>query len=904
MPFPLIPIIGAMVAGGAGVGTGLALGSSGGQQNIVNNTFEEDIKQAVETSMSSVVQSRADATCQNRIKFTDIKCCKINVDNQTCEASVVNDVISQGSFEAAIKQSLTSQLKQVADAANDGFAFRQNNTINLTAKRVLDVSSVIEQSFFTDCSKNAVGQNTIELQNIYCGVNPDGTCQDKTDSYWDQNFGPQSSTVSAVGSCTAEVAGTTDVGQSLAVATDQISIAKNTGVDFFSMFLAMIAPLMIFIFLPVGFKILTSRRWGKKLQDNELKYNALPEVQAKKRAITLAFILIGFLLGLCIIWYPGLGAYLLALPPYDSKDVLTDNYLLGCNLDGSLRDDQKEVNRFMFYDKECTLSPPETICTENEKQRSYNSCGIFAKDNICQSTQFLNDKNAFIEISEACDDLLFLREAGVEYCNSDAIQRLTMRNSYVGCKRCDTSDTPDEIFGLFAKVSAKYADNTQCQITTTGTGNIKEYKWSDCTNDPNGCPGLRITTGQPWTNTGETCGNDGGEGFNSKSCPQETGCYSRDPNNQKFKNECFIEREVPLSEGGLLEGFCYSTCTLDNFSTRAYVAAGVVLKEDPLNPGEFREEPYVCGPDETDCINDKENYANQFSGECLNPIYMESKRRYSKLAAACERVSNIYSQKFGPPSDSRGYKIEEMCAGSIFKYLDCDQGTNECNYIASDLGDENEVKACKNDFTGCQDPNFLSDEQVEKAKEADCKRQLTDIKDYDKYRKILPIVTLVVYGLLLLLIIGIIVWAFTRKLPSLPLSVQQIDNSQAFADEFSQKYRFLFIFAVFLSLASIAFGVIVLTTFKDSMPPWIAYVALLLGALLLMFVFYNKIKGTPKDQGILGKLPLASGNDISYTAPVSNTPVIPRKVVTVKKGTPPPAYRPKLPPKPAQYRKK
>ena len=175
---------------------------------------------------------------------------------------------------------------------------------------------------------------------------------------------------------------------------------------------------------------------------------------------------------------------------------------------------------------------------------------------------------------------------------------------------------------------------------------------------------------------------------------------------------------------------------------------------------------------------------------------MESKRRYSKLTEACERVSNLYSQKFGSPSDQRGWKIEEMCSGTIYKYLDCDQKTNECNYIASNTGDQDEVKACKNDFSNCGDPDFLRDEQVEKRKETDCERKLVDIKDYDKWRKIIPIITGVVYGVLLLSVLGIIVWSFTRKLPPMPSSVEAIDNSQAFADEFSQRYKFLYIFAV------------------------------------------------------------------------------------------------------------
>ena len=925
MVFPLLAIGFGMLAG--------ALLAGDGQENVISNNFEETIDQSIQTTMKSTVNATADAACSNRIKFTDIKCCKINVDSQTCNASAVNDVVTTGSFEAAIKQQLTSQLKQKADAANDGFAFRQSNTVNLTAKRVLNLSSVVEQSFFTDCSKNAVGQNSIELKNIYCGVNLDGTCQDKRDSFWDQNFGPQTSTVSAVGSCTAKVSASSDVGQSLATSTEQIAIAKNTGIDFFAMFLAMIAPLMIFIFLPVGFKILVSRRWGKKLQDNELKYQALPEVQAKKRAIKLAFILIGFLLLLCILWYPGLGAYLLALPPYNSKNLLTDNYLLGCNIDGSLKDDQKEINPFMFYDKNCDLSPDEPVCNENTKIRSYNSCGIFAKDSICKSTQFQTDKDAYIQISDACDDILLLREAGVEFCNSEAIQNLTMRNAYVGCSRCDSSDTPDELFGLFSKIDPVASTLKECEITLEGTGNAEQVGYSKCTKDPNTCFGLTSDdTGQVWKTTGKTC-SDKIEGNNTVSCINKGDCLDEG----KFRNQCSIERTIPLSEGGRLQENCYSQCRLDNISTTKYAAAGYVLRTDPFNTKEVIEEPYTCGVDETNCINTTESYANEFAGECLDPIYMESKRRYSKLTEACERVSNIYSQKFGTPPDKRGWKIEEMCSGSIYKYLDCDQKTKECNYIASNTGDQDEVKACKNDFSSCGDPDFLRDEQVEKRKEANCKRKLGDIKDYDKYRKIIPIITGVVYGVLLVSVLGIIVWSFTRKVPPLPLSVQAIDNSQAFADEFSQRYRFLFIFAVLFSLSAIGFGVVVLTVFKTTMPQWIAYVAIVLGSLLLSFVFYNKIKGTPKDQGILGKLPLANGNDISYTAPVSKPTVIQRKAAPVSKpaviqrkaapvskpaviqrkaaptsfkitppikGTPPPAYRPKLPPKPAQYRRK
>lgn len=645
---------------------GIIGGLLGGQENEITNEYNENLKQAVTTTMRATLQADTNATCSNVVNIEGAECCTFNI-NQECEALASNSVIQSGAFDSTVTQTLVSSLQQIAESRNEGLALnRQRNEANNIVRREVDIGISTEQVFNTFCGKFATGLNQANLVNIYCGKNPDGTCQEKAKPDFVIN---QLSTVEAIGDCASATVGSSAAMQDVGFMTGQASKVENSGVDMFGLFLAMIGPLMIFIMVPTGYKILT------KPNPPQNQYDVTIQNAAKSRWWIL--VVLGLLLGL---WYPGLAAVALGMPPFSRQDLgLVD---AKCTADGGLRDNIRVVNDFMWYDQFCLANsrcstksdcepgdecrePYDNAgyktcagqCSSNKQVKAYRTCGLFSRQAGCQDPDLDADREAYQEQVANCKEIEVLQALGKKFCDSQSAAEATLllnsQNSmYPGCRRIDREGDPQDVFGLFVRADPEKLEN-----------------------DP--------------------------------ECKGDTA-------------------DMPLK--------CFRPATSGILQDR-YLAAGI----DPVT-----NKPYVCAAGDTACVSTEADYNSIGGGnECLAEAYQQSKRGYIKLREACTRVEqNTREVGDGPIS------IERMCEPDPFSYFKCDPATKKCTYTP--VGDtESEARSCANDFTGCTDPNFLADLAIDAMNAENCAERKLMQEEYERMRLAIPIVSLIVYLLLI-----------------------------------------------------------------------------------------------------------------------------------------------------------
>lgn len=471
MPFPFVPLL----LMGAGTAAGFLIADNG-QKAIVKNEYIEDIRQAVTSSMTSRTEAQAQAICENVVDFENLQCCRIKIGTQTCEATALQQASISQSFSSNLTADLVTQLSQLADASNEGLGIGQESNASSVVKKTIDVSVGATQVFMTDCSKLAKGLNIQTYKNLTCGgIDPvTGACV--YGDGWDYEVGTQEISVSATGNCIVDTIGNADAASSLASYTDQISKAKNVGIDFFGLFLAMIAPIMIFIIVPIGFKILTSKSKGGR--ETEEAKSAARRRSGQSAMMTMVLVV-------CIliaVWYPGLITSALGISwseqPYQDLGL--------CTSDGRLRETNYVINDSMWYDKDCLYKKlqqlPTSGCNDDERIRAYQTCGVFAKERICRDPQLLTDRDEFARMLEACNEVTGMVQdnsaraadgspISFAFCDSESAASATLRGSYgPACRRClPAAGDPASVAGLFARLDPAKANLPQCQSADGAT---------------------------------------------------------------------------------------------------------------------------------------------------------------------------------------------------------------------------------------------------------------------------------------------------------------------------------------------------------------------------------------------------------------------------------------------------
>jgi hypothetical protein len=114
--------------------------------------------------------------------------------------------------------------------------------------------------------------------------------------------------------------------------------------------------------------------------------------------------------------------------------------------------------------------------------------------------------------------------------------------------------------------------------------------------------------------------------------------------------------------------------------------------------------------------------------ECTNPAYQQAKEKFSKTLRKCEKLEKNLPSKL-TAAQNNGIPIEfaRQCPPNLFDYMTkCDKKTGRCDYTAVHQNGESggqfaaQQKACKNDFTGCTDEDFVSQLKVHQVLDKEC----------------------------------------------------------------------------------------------------------------------------------------------------------------------------------------
>lgn len=179
---------------------------------------------------------------------------------------------------------------------------------------------------------------------------------------------------------------------------------------------------------------------------------------------------------------------------------------------------------------------------------------------------------------------------------------------------------------------------------------------------------------------------------------------------------------------------CYLPC--DGISDTAYMAAGI----------DASGQPFACDSNDFECFQDEQLYKNASPGECLEPAYQQAKKKVSQKFRKVQEAESIHRAKFATPEEPLDGRIElgEMCQPKPFDWLNCNADFS-CNYTPQDPNNIDEVRACSNDFTDCQDPAYLLDKIAQDAVEDKCKEDAETDKSQERFLNAIPIFTIGFY---------------------------------------------------------------------------------------------------------------------------------------------------------------
>lgn len=611
---------------------GLA-GVFGTQSNKIRNEYESTINQTIQDTMSAEIKAAAQSICNNQINIEKSECCSFSFGEQYCESSAVNEVTADVKFQRKMTQALFDSVKQEAIASNEKLGFGQKNDISQIIKKTMNLSMQSSQVFNTDCSKDAYGINSINIKDVYCGKNPDGTCQTKAQP--DFQTEGQTSRVAALGNCVASFAANNDIAQSLTSLSEQTAVAKNVGVDPLSLMLAFLAPFLAMLLIPLGIKLL--RMSLKRQSDRDLVKNPEQEkvYKGNRRYRVFAFITFVLILIYMVALWPLGYSFANGYAPFSALDY-RENARLACDLStGTTLKELNVINRFMWIDPLClTLGPDNTSgCSPTQQQKSYSTCGIYSKTGVCKSSQLAEHKTKYATILTACSPLEFLENDATAKCDSDTLSKYIMPREVMGnlCRRCErrTGDDP-KYFGLFSSLKSDLseADKKDCKPDFNNILPDKCY---------NACSGSGFSTTQYFASGTETIS---GQQVKKVCAVGETNCVAKDEFKRLFPTECQQEDYMEAKQKFLTyQKYCLEV----NLAAVKQAPAGETLlfsEQCPPNPFDYFT---LCNPSTFECSYTAQdpsdpievaNCKNDFT-TCQDESYLADKTVQSNLDANC-----------------------------------------------------------------------------------------------------------------------------------------------------------------------------------------------------------------------------------------------------------------------------
>lgn len=571
-----------------GAGVGLLIG---GQKNVVNNHYTETVNQSIKDTMSAKVTANANSICNNEINVKGATCCTFQFGDQYCESSAVNEVTSTASFQRELKQDLFSKVKQTATAKNEKFGFGQSNTVSNHTNKTLNLSVVTAQTFDTECSKNAYGTNKVNIEEVYCGQLPDGSCQTKAQP--DFVTGSQSSSVSAMGNCAANFVANNAIAQQLTSLAEQDAKASNVGIDPMSFILMFLMPILVVLFGPLIYKF--TRGALSRMELNS--YNSYQnEVYKSKKTWTVVSIIMGSLIVffLVLIWPLGWSRANGYIPfaELDYREAVRKT----CDLQsGTLLQENYVINRFMWVDPECITSPSDVSCTSDEQKKSYQTCGIYSKSGVCKSALLAQHKVEFEQISQACDAVSFLTQDRAARCDQATLTKYILPRRIMGgvCRRCENrTGDKQEFFGFYSGIKNDKKDDEKCKAKDEGDLPDECF---------NGCVNLSSTKYFA----------AGTETINGEQVPKvcgvgEADCLAKSQFVSEFPEECATDDYMQAKQ----KFFEYKAkCAAVNLAAKKQAAAGETLllsEQCPPSPFDY----FNCDPATFECSYTAQNTSN------------------------------------------------------------------------------------------------------------------------------------------------------------------------------------------------------------------------------------------------------------------------------------------------------
>lgn len=167
-------------------------------------------------------------------------------------------------------------------------------------------------------------------------------------------------------------------------------------------------------------------------------------------------------------------------------------------------------------------------------------------------------------------------------------------------------------------------------------------------------------------------------------------------------------------------------CNTANINPLAYAAVGSVID----SAGNLSSN--TCFDDPSgNCYDDMDALLAQYPDDCSEDTYHNRKAVLSKLAKVCDDI-NTYSPVKSTPGELR--TLKQQCSVPVESFLDCNADTS-CNYIPTACvcdtdnncdcsgAPESILKSCKNDYSGCNDSQYIEHRQVEEKLEMNCAQE-------------------------------------------------------------------------------------------------------------------------------------------------------------------------------------
>lgn len=156
------------------------------------------------------------------------------------------------------------------------------------------------------------------------------------------------------------------------------------------------------------------------------------------------------------------------------------------------------------------------------------------------------------------------------------------------------------------------------------------------------------------------------------------------------------------------------------------------------------------------CYTNKEDFDADADrrNECDDETYMKAKANFANLNQSCSDLMQEYTRKF--PGSSLSTPLAQVCEPDPFRYLDCNPTNFMCNYTGSSPAQD---LFCKNDFSLCNDSEYLADKAIEDAANDSCFQMKQKQEQFEKNLKQIPIY----FGAVLLLILIVLVWSMRAQ---------------------------------------------------------------------------------------------------------------------------------------------